>query len=196
MRRNNTIDVYHWHHWRLWSMPSHERKLYHLDESDEEPRRDMNPEWSSGRHNGFRMSLGVEIRRNRRPIPRSGGNTSMESQNSGPEEKWSIECSFSLFLLFSSLLHTSLLHWISDWYKWRRHGFYHLWVPIHRRQSFPARRIRLRATLSGIDQLWDIWFDSSTYGAALFNTFFPLICGFLLYSLCSPGGLHLKRGIM
>jgi len=37
--------------------------------------------------------------------------------------KLSIGRSFLLFLLFSSLLHTLLLHWISAQYKWRRHGF-------------------------------------------------------------------------
>jgi len=37
--------------------------------------------------------------------------------------KLSIGRSFRLFLLFSSLLHTLLLLWISAQYKWRRHGF-------------------------------------------------------------------------
>jgi len=41
----------------------------------------------------------------------------------GTEGKSLIGRSIILFLLLSSLLHTSLLHWISARYKWRRPGF-------------------------------------------------------------------------
>ena len=75
-----TIDDHRW----LWSMPSHERKLYHPDDSDQELRRDMNHECSTGWHVGCCMSLGVDIRRNWGPRLRSGGNGSIEFQNWGP----------------------------------------------------------------------------------------------------------------
>jgi len=75
-------------------------------------------------------------------------------------------------------------------------GFYHLWIAAKWRWSFPVRRIRRKVTLSGTDRLWDLWVRTRTYAAGLFNTSFPFIFPFLLYGLCSPGGLRLKRGIM
>ena len=44
----------------------------------------------------------------------------------GVSELGTEECNqlgIPFFCFFSSLLHTSLLHWISARYKWRRHGF-------------------------------------------------------------------------
>jgi len=64
----------------------------------------------------------------------------------------SVGHSFLLFLLFSSLLYTLLLHWISARYKWRRHGFYHLWISVNGRWSFHVRRIRRKVTLSGTNR--------------------------------------------
>ena len=111
-----------------------------------------------------------------------------------PGAKLSIGRSFLLFLLFSSLLHTLLLLWISAQYKWRRHGFYHLRIQVNGRWSFPVHRIRRKVTLSGHKRYRDFWVCTSTYAAWLFNAFlsFP----FLLYGICSPGGLRLKRGTL
>jgi len=61
--------------------------------------------------------------------------------------KLSIGCSFLLFLLFSALLHTLLLHWISARYKWRRHGFYHIRISLNGRWSFPVHPIHRKATV-------------------------------------------------
>jgi hypothetical protein len=71
---------------------------------------------------------------NRVSEPRTGG-------------KLSIECSFLLFLLFSSLLHTLLLRWISAWYKLRRYGFYHLQMLVNGRWSFPVLRMHQKVTV-------------------------------------------------
>jgi len=180
---------------KLPSMPSHERKLYHPDDSDQEPRRDINHECGTGWHIGCRMSLGVEIRRNWDPRLGSGGNGAIEFRNSGREEKWSIERSFLLFLLFSSLLHTSLLHWISAWYKWRRHGF----LPPPDRSQGEVEFPRVPDPPKGYRTVpigsWTFEFvrvRTQHDCLMLFFLSFPS----LLYGLCSPGGLRLKRGIM
>ena len=60
--------------------------------------------------------------------------------------KLSVGCFFLLFLLFSSLLHSLLLHWISARYKWRRHEFYHLRILFNGMWSFPASQIHWKAT--------------------------------------------------
>jgi len=67
----------------------------------------------------------------------------------------------------------------------------------HWRWSFPMRRIHRKVTLSGIDRLWDLWVRTIAYVKRLFDC--SLSVSFLSYSctgLCSPGGLHLKKGIM
>ena len=92
-------------------------------------------------------------------------------------------------LLFSSYL---LLHWISARYKWRRHGFYHLPISVNGRLSFPVGRIHRTGTVR----------CQSVAGLlSLYEYVRGMIClmlsfSFLLYGLCSPGGLRLKRGMM
>jgi len=114
-----------------------------------EPHRDMNHKCGTGWHIECRISLGVEIRRNRSSRLRSGGNGSIQFRNLGPEEMWSIERSFCLFCLFSSLLHTSLLHWILARYKWRRHRFLPPSESVKWRWTIPVRRIRRKIAQSG-----------------------------------------------
>jgi len=196
MRWEYKIDIYNWHHWWLWLMPSHDWMLYHLDDCEPGPRSDIKHECGTGCPVGCRTSLGVEIRRNWGPTLRSKGNRSIEFRNSEPEEQWSIEHFFCLFLLFSSLLHNWLLHWISAWNKWRWQGLYHLGVSVNGRWRFPVGQTRRKATLSGTYRLWHIWVHTSTYVAGLFNPSFSLIFHFLLYTVCSPGGLRLKWGIL
>jgi len=113
-----------------------------LTNSDKDLRRDMSYVCGTGWQVGCCMSSGVEIRKNWDPRLGSGG-------------KLSIGRSFFCFfysLLFSSHLHTLLLHWISARYKWRRHGFYHLQISVNGRWSFPVRRIRRKVTLSGTNR--------------------------------------------
>jgi hypothetical protein len=102
--------------------------------------------------------------------------------------KVSIERSFLLFLLFSSLLHTLLLLWISARYKWRRHGFYHLQISVNGRWSFPVRQIRQMVTLSGTDRLWDLRVRTIAYVERLFDyslLFSSIILAFAAQEVCT-----------
>jgi len=104
-------------------MPSHEWKLHHPDNSDKDLRReDMSYECGTWCHIRCRMKLAVVIRRNWGPRLGWGEDRSIEFPNLGPEE--SNQLVFPFFWLFSYLLHTSLLHWISARYIWSRHGFF------------------------------------------------------------------------
>jgi hypothetical protein len=59
-----------------------------------------------------------------------------------------INCVFlSSVSLFSSLLYTLLLYWISAQYKCRSHGFYHFRISVNGRWSFTVGRIHQKATL-------------------------------------------------
>jgi len=54
-----------------------------------------------------------------------------------------------------------------------------------------------RLPLSCTDRLWDLWVCTIAYVERLFDCFLSISS--LSYSctgLCSPGGLHLKRGMM
>jgi len=133
---------------RLPSMPSHERKLYHPNEFRQRPTPTWYElrvrYWMAGRMlyefgSGDKEELRSEARERRKWVKRVS-----ELRTGG---KLSIGRSFLLFLLFSSLLHTLLLHWISARYKWRRHGFYHLRISVNGRWSFPVRRIHRKATV-------------------------------------------------
>ena len=117
---------------------------------------------------------------------------------------WSVEYGFgsrdmetgSLGDVFVPLFSSSLL-WISAQYKWRRHGFLPPSESVKWRWIFPVHRIHRKVTLSGTDRLWDLWVRTIAYVERLFDCF-PSI-SFLSYyctGLCSPGGLHIKRGIM
>jgi hypothetical protein len=44
----------------------------------------------------------------------------------------------------------------------------------------------------GTDRLWDLWVRTVVYVEQSFDCFLSYSCT----GLCSPGGLHLKRGIM
>jgi hypothetical protein len=138
-------------------MPNHERKLYHPDDSDNDPRRDIRAAGMDGR-----WSMGSEV------------------------EIWRTGSLLDVILFLSSLL------WISARYKWRRHGFYHLRISVNGRWSFPVRRICRKVTLSGTDRLWDLWVRTIAYVERLIDCFLS----YYGTGLCSPGGLHLKRGIM
>jgi hypothetical protein len=111
----------------------------------------------------------------------------------GTEESSQLGISF-----FSSLLFSILYYFIGSrpGTNGVGMGFYHLRMAAKWRWSFPVGRIRRKVTLSGTDRLWDLWVSTSTYAAGLFNAFFPFVFPCLLYGLCSPGGLRLKRGIM
>jgi len=61
--------------------------------------------------------------------------------------KLSIGRCFLLLLLFSSLLHTLLLHWISAWYKWHCHGFYYLRISVNGRWTIPLHQIHWKAII-------------------------------------------------
>jgi len=142
-----TDDYDRWRLWKLPSMPSHERKLYHPDEFRQWPTpKCTSYGYGTGWQVGCCMSSGVEIRRNWGPRLGSGGNGSivLELRTGG---KLSIGRSFLLFLLFSTLLHTWLLHWISARYKWCRHGFYHLRISVNGRWSLAGRQVHQKATV-------------------------------------------------
>jgi len=111
-----TIDRYdRCRQWKLPSMRSHERKLYHPNECQQWPKpRYTGYECGTGWLVGRCMSSGVETRRNWGPWLTSGGNGSIEFRNSILEERYQFGVPFFCFsLLFSSLLHLSLLLWIS-----------------------------------------------------------------------------------
>ena len=94
---------------------------------------------------------------------------------------------------FSSLLFTWLLLWISAQYKWRRHGF----LP-------PPEISQLEVECPHAPNLQNsyqmVLIGCGTYRFVRLRT----LNGYLIVSihfytctgLCSPGGLHLKRGIM
>jgi len=63
--------------------------------------------------------------------------------------------------------------------------------------DFPRAPDPPKGHLHGTDGLWDLWVRTIAYVERSFDGF--LSVSFLSYSctgLCSPGGLHLKRGIM
>jgi len=101
------------------------------------------------------------------------------------------------FGCFLVCLFSSSLLWISAQCKWRRHGFLPPSESVKWRWSFPVHRIHREVTLSDTNRLWNIWVHTIAYVERLFDCFLSI--SFLSYSctgLCSPGGLHLKRGIM
>jgi len=97
------------------------------------------------------------------------------------------------FFLFSSLLFTSLLLSISAQYKWRQHGF----LPPLERSQVEVEFPRVPDPPNGYHM---VLIGCGTYGFVRLHTLNGnLIVVMLFYSctgLCSPGGLHLKRGIM
>jgi len=122
-----TIDSYVWYQQlKPLSMASPEEKLYHHDEFKQ---------WSTQRYTSYKsgtgwqveccMSSGVETRRNWGPRLSSGGNRSIEFQNSGLEEDYQLDvpifCFFSS-LLFSSLLFSSLLFSVLHYFVGSRPG--------------------------------------------------------------------------
>jgi hypothetical protein len=149
---------------KLPSRPSHERKLYHPDDSDNDLRRDVQ---ATGM-----MVVGTSVWKSR----------------------YGDGITIGCFLV--SLFSSSLL-WISARYKSRRHRFYHLRISVNGRWSFPVHRIHRKVTLRGTDRLRDLWIRTIAYVERLFDCFLSIL--FLSYyctKLCSPGGLHLKSGIM
>jgi hypothetical protein len=98
-----------------------------------------------------------------------------------------------MFLLFSSRY--ILLLWISAQYKWRLHGF----LPP---PEISAVQVEFPHAPDPPNSYHTVLIGCGTYGFVRLRTLkgcvivpFP----FLFYSctgLCSPGGLHLKRGIM
>jgi len=71
------------------------------------------------------------------------------------------------FCIFSSLLFSILLYFFG--FRPSTNGvgtgFYHLQITAKWRWSFPVRRIRRMATLSGPDRLWILWVRTITYVA-------------------------------
>ena len=94
---------------------------------------------------------------------------------------------------FSSLLFTSLLLWISAQYKWHRHGFLPPPETSQVEVEFPCAP-------DPPNGYHTVLIGCGTYGFVrlrMLNSY--LIIVILFYScteLCSPGGLHLNRGIM
>jgi len=93
----------------------------------------------------------------------------------------------------SSFLFTSLLLWISAQYKWRRHGF----LPPPETSQVEVEFPRAPDPPNGYHM---VLIGCGTYGFVRLRTLNGyLIVVIFFYSctgLCSPGGLHLKRGIM
>jgi len=85
---------------------------------------------------------------------------------------------------------------ISAQYEWRRHRLYHLRISIDVRWSFPVARIHRKVTLSGTDRLWDMWVRMIAYEEWLVDCVLSIFLSYYCTGLCSPGGLHLKRGMM
>ena len=156
---------------KLPSMPSHERRLAHPDKFQQWPTpRYPSYKCSTGWLVGCCMNSAVEIRRNWGPRLGSGRNESIVSE-SGTEGMLSIGHFF--WCLFSSLLHTSLLLWISACYERRRHGFYHLPISVAGRWRFPGHRIHRRA----IVQSWSVagLFTLYEYVRGMVVEWFPLL---------------------
>jgi len=92
---------------------------------------------------------------------------------------------FLFLLCFSSLDHGPVQMasaWVSTTSQWR-------W-------SFPVRRIRRKVA---IELYWSVVGLMGSYECVrriIVSFFVSLSFPFLLYGLCSPGGLRLKRGIM
>jgi len=145
--------------------------LYHRDDSDTDLRRDIRATGMDGR---WSMSLEVAVRRIWKQFRRF--------------------LLFLCFLLFSSLLFSSFLLWISARYKWRRHGFL---PPANGGGVSPCTGSTERSPLSCTDRLWDLWVRTIAYVERLFDysLSFPFI-PFSCTGFGSPGGLRLKRGIM
>ena len=179
---------------KLPSMQGHERKLYHPDHSVNDLRRDdMSYECSAGWQVRCCMSPEVETRRNWGPRHGSGGNGSIEFRNSGQEDSNQLGVPF--ICLFSSHLHTVLPHWITARYKWRRHGYFPPPARSQVEEEFPRTPdtptcYRMVPIGSGTFELVRV----RTRHDCLLLSF--LSFSSLVYGLCSPGGLRLKRGIM
>jgi len=144
-------------------------------------------------HAGCQMSVRVENWRSWGLRLGREGNGSIEFRNSGQEECNQLGVPF--FYLFSFLFHSSLHDWISTRYKWRHHGFL---PPLDRSQvevEFPSapdppKGYRTVPICSGTSEfVWvRMWHDCIMLS---FHSF-----PFLLYSVCSPAGLRLKRWIL
>jgi len=113
----------------------------------------------------------------------------LESWNKGARDQ------FGMFYWFFLLISSSL-RWISAQYKWRRHGL--LPPPDHSQVEveFPC------AQDSPKGRHWAVPIGTGTYDFVQFRTQHEciILCSlsfpFLLYGLCSPGDLRLRRGIM
>jgi len=84
------------------SKPSHQLKLYHLDDSNKDLcQRGTSYECGTGWQVGCCMSSGVEIRRNWGPSLGSGGNGPIQFRNSGLEEviNWAFLSAVSSLLI-------------------------------------------------------------------------------------------------
>ena len=97
-------------------------------------------------------------------------------------------CSFFLFSCF-----TALLLWISAQYKWRRHGF----LPPPEISQVKVEFPRVPDPPNGYHTAL---IGCGTYGFVRLRTLNGYLIVFILFyyctGLCSPGSLHLKRGIM
>jgi len=112
-----------------------------------------------------------------------------------PEVRYGGRCHFGCsFFRFSSLyFFTSLLLWISAQYKWRRDGF----LPPPEISQVEVEFPRAPDPPNGYHM---VLIGCGTYGFVRLRTLnghlFVVILFYSCTSLCSPGGLHLKRGIM
>ena len=138
--------------WKLPSMPSHERKLYNPDDSENDLSRDIRATAMDGRRS---MSSEVGVQRIWKQFRRF--------------------LLFLCFLLFSALLFSSSLLWISARYKWCRHGFL---PPANGGGVSLCAGSAERSPLSCTDWLWDLWTHKIAYVEWLFHSLFP----FLLFS--------------
>jgi hypothetical protein len=97
------------------------------------------------------------------------------------------------FFLFSSLLFSTLLLWISAQYKWRRHEFLPPLEICQVKVEFPH-------TPDQPNGYHMVLIGCGTYGFVRLHKLngysIVVILFYTCTGLCSPGSLHLKRGIM
>jgi len=206
MQSTYTFDSYGWYQqrmhplmphdeWKLPTMPTHERTLYHPDEVWQwSMLRYLSYKCGTGWQVGCSMSSAVEIRHNWGPRLGRGGNGSMQSRNSGFEERYQLGIPVFCFSpLFYSLPDTSLFLWISARYKWCQHEFYHLRISVNGMWSVALRQMRRKVGMSCTHPMWNIWVQITAYVEWLFHSLFAFpSC--LLYCHWQPRWSAPKEG--
>jgi hypothetical protein len=105
------------------------------------------------------------------------------------EDRITFGCFLVSLFFFSSA-------WISARYKSRQHGF--LPSPDHSQVEmvFSVRQIHRKVTIELYRSVVGLMGSYDCVRRMIVSFLVSLSFPFLLYGLCSPGGLHLKRGIM